>query len=187
MLPFVLLSAQAQHPDAVGARWGTLLLYAVIVGSDALDGWLARRLHQESAVGRTLDHVCDVLFILMALGAFAVRALVPWWLPAAIAWAFVLYIVDSWRRTAGQPQRHLLGSRVGHLGGMLYYVAVGVVTIHVCTDGRWLPPGMLHGWFLGVAFLALGSGTERLYYLVRTFRSASPEAPAAENSPQSGR
>lgn len=186
-LPFVLLSTQAQHPDAVGARWGTLLLYVAIVGSDALDGWLARRLHQESDLGRTLDHICDVLFILTALGTFAARELVPWWLPAAIAWAFALYVVDSWRRTAGQPQRRLLGSRIGHLGGMLYYVAVGVVTVHLCTDGRWLPPGILQGWFLSLALLALLSGTERLYHLARSLSPASPGAPAAESPPRSGR
>lgn len=187
ILPFGLLSAQAQQPDAVGARVGTVLLYAVIVGSDALDGWLARRLHQESAFGRTLDHVCDVLFILTALGTFAARHLVPWWLPVAIAWAFTLYVVDSWRRTAGPSQRRLLGSRVGHLGGMLYYVAVGVVTGHLCTDGRWLPPNLLQGWFLSLALLALLSGTERLYYLMYSFISAAPGAPTAENIPQSGR
>ena len=186
-LPFVLLSARAQHPDAVGARWGTLLLYAVIVGSDVLDGWLARRLQQESALGRILDHVCDVLFILTALGAFAARHLVPWWLPAAIAWAFALYVVDSWWRTTGQPQRRLLGSRVGHLGGVLYYIAVGVVTVRLCTDGRWLPPSLLPGWFLSLALLALLSGAERLYYLVRTLSPASPGAPTAENPPPSDR
>jgi CDP-diacylglycerol--glycerol-3-phosphate 3-phosphatidyltransferase len=187
MLPFGLLSAQAQQPDAVGARVGTVLLYAVIVGSDTLDGWLARRLHQESAFGQVLDHVCDVLFILITLGTFAARHLVPWWLPAAIAWAFTLYVVDSWRRTAGQSQRRLLGSRLGHLGGVLYYIAVGVVIGHLCTDGRWFPPHLLQGWYLSLALLALLSGTERLYYLVYSFISVAPGAPAEENIPQSGR
>lgn len=181
--PFVLLSAEAQHPDAVWARWATLLLYGLIVGSDALDGWLARRLGQASALGRTLDHVTDVVFILTALGAFVVHGILPWWLPAAIAWAFVLYVLDSWWRTAQRPQRQLLSSRLGHLGGMLYYGTVGLVTVHVCTDGQWFSPRLLQLWCLCLTALALLSGAERLVFLVVAWRRAGAATPPTAGPP----
>jgi phosphatidylglycerophosphate synthase len=172
ILPFALLSAEAQHPYALRTRWAMVLLYGLIISSDTLDGWLARRLGQANPLGRALDHVSDIVFILTALGTFALQGRVPWWLPAAIAWAFALYLLDSWWRTARQPHRQLLGSRLGHLGGVLNYVTVGLVTVQVCTDGRWLSPGLLHLWFLGLAGLALLSGSERLWLLVRTSRAA---------------
>jgi phosphatidylglycerophosphate synthase len=175
--PFVLLSADAQHTEAVWARWATMLLYGLIVGSDMLDGWLARRLGQTSALGRTLDHVSDVVCILTALGAFVVRGVVPWWLPAAIAWAFGLYVLDSWWRTARQPYRQLLSSRLGHLGGILYYVTVGIVALHVCTDGHWFPPRFLPLWYLCLAALALFSGAERLVLLLHTRRRSHAAHP----------
>jgi phosphatidylglycerophosphate synthase len=172
ILPFVLLSIAARHPQATWTRWAMVLLYGLVVSSDVLDGWLARRLGQTSALGRTLDHVSDVVFILTALGTFAVQGVVPWGLPAAIAWAFALYMLDSWWRTARQPQRQLLGSRLGHLGGVLYYVTVGMVTVQVCTQSPWLAPGLLRMWCLGLTGLALLSGGERLLLLVRACRTA---------------
>jgi phosphatidylglycerophosphate synthase len=171
ILPFIVLSAAAQQEGATGARWATLLLYGGIAGSDILDGWLARRLGQTSALGRILDHGSDAGFILAALGAYAGRGLVPWWLPAAIACAFGLYVLDSWWRTAAQPQRRLLGSRVGHLGGILYYCTVGIVTVQICTASRWLSPHLLQVWYAGMTLLALLSCAERLFLLTQARRT----------------
>jgi phosphatidylglycerophosphate synthase len=161
------------------------LLFAIIISSDVLDGWLARWLGQESLLGRILDHVCDVLFILTALGFFVSRGLVPWWLPAAIAWAFALYVVDSWWRTAGQSRRTLLPSRVGHFGGILYYATVGIMTSNLYGGNQTLPPLILHGWFVGLALLALLSGTERLWLLGRALSHRTLAARTAGNIRQS--
>jgi phosphatidylglycerophosphate synthase len=180
-LPFVWLCAQTQPAHAVWPCWSALLLFVMIICSDVLDGWLARRLNQASALGRALDHICDVLFILAALGFFVSRGLVPWWLPVAIVWAFILYAVDSWCHTAGQSQRTLLASRVGHLGGILYYVTVAVVTANLCGGNRLLSPGLLHGWFLSLALLALLSGAERLWLMTRVFSDRLLAGRAAGN------
>ena len=157
------------HRSADGARaasWLAALLFVAVVASDVLDGRLARRLRCASVFGRFLDHGADIFFILFALGWFAAWGWVTGWLPAAIAWAFGLYAFDSWRRSgeAGQPRR-LLGSRLGHIGGILNYGAVGAVMGERALD---LPliPGML--WqialaaVMGVAFV---SGLERLILL----------------------
>ena len=165
--PFVLLCAQL-HPTALPlVRWGAGLLFLFIVASDLLDGWLARRLHQESTLGRTLDHVCDVLFILTALGYFVTWSLVPWWLPVAIAWAFCLYVFDSWWSPVQQSQPTLRASRLGHLGGMLSYGAVGLVTGNLVAGKALFPLTFLHVFFMLLALLALASGIQRLYHLLR--------------------
>ena len=186
-LPFVLLCAQVQSRHTTWLCIGMLGLYALITGSDVLDGWLARRLHQEHQLGRMLDHLCDVAFILTTLTFFAVRGLVPWWVPAAIVWAFGLYVVDSWWRTAHQPQRTLLASRLGHVSGMLNYATVGLATVSLCLDGQGLHIGLLKVWYDGVSLLAFGSGAERCWLLIRAITSHAATWRRAGNTHRSAR
>lgn len=182
---FVWLCAQAQDAAALWAWLGALLCYVGIIASDALDGWLARRLRQASALGLMLDHVCDILFILTALVFFAMRALVPWWLPAAIAWAFGLYVVHSWCLTSGQPQMTFIGSRLGRLSGILNYGAVGLVTMRLYPGADLLPIPLLQGCFTVLALLALISGAERFYDLLRTQGGADRATPVVRRPDQS--
>lgn len=164
---FLVCCTQAQATGAAWARWGALGVFVVIAGSDALDGWLARRLTQMSVAGRILDHVCDVFFIVTSLLWFVVLGLVPWWLPTAIVWSFSLYAYDSWWRTAQAPRRQLLGSRLGHLGGILNYGVVGVVAEQLWAGSPVLASPLLQGGLIGVAVLASVAGAERLWLLWR--------------------
>ena len=162
---FVFCCHQAATGAAAG-RWLATLLFAAVVASDVLDGRLARRRRCATGLGRFLDHGADIFFILFSLVWFASWGWVTGWLPAAIAWAFGMYALDSWRRSgeAGQPRR-LLGSRLGHLGGILNYAAVGWVMAGPVL-GLSPVPRLL--WqvalavVMGVAFL---SGLERLLLL----------------------
>ncbi len=154
-----------------------LLLFGLIAASDMLDGWLARRRHQESAFGRVLDHLCDVGFILAALSMFAWQGWVPWWLPAAIAWAFGLYATRSWWLTAGTTGAigpTLIGSRLGHLGGILNYGAVGLVALDLCMGHLLWAAGVTALVFILLASLALLSGLEHLYVLLILRHRATP-------------
>jgi cardiolipin synthase len=47
--------------------------------TDWIDGYLARRLHQVSNVGKILDPVADRLLVMVGLLAVAAAAGVPWW------------------------------------------------------------------------------------------------------------
>ncbi len=153
-------------PADIGYGLAALLLFGLIVASDTLDGWMARRRQQESALGRVLDHVCDVSFILMALGFFVLQGWAPWWLPVAIAWAFGLYASRSWWLTVGTTGPTLIGSRLGHLGGILNYGAVGLVALDLCTGRMPWAASVLHIVFILLASLALISGLEHLYALL---------------------
>ncbi len=60
-----------------GPFWrGLLLLVGAL--SDALDGWLARRLRAETAVGAMLDPLFDKLFVTVALAAFLPGPFLGW-------------------------------------------------------------------------------------------------------------
>ena len=66
--PFVLMLLHLQDPEwHEYARQAALVILALMAISDGLDGYLARRLHEESAVGRFLDPLADKLLILTSI------------------------------------------------------------------------------------------------------------------------
>jgi len=66
--PFVVMLFRLQDPVwGDWARYTALAIFAVMAISDALDGYLARRLHQESMIGRFLDPLADKLLILCSV------------------------------------------------------------------------------------------------------------------------
>jgi cardiolipin synthase (CMP-forming) len=58
--------------------WG-LVLFSLVMATDWVDGWLARRLHQVSEVGKILDPVADRLAIAAGLIALMLRGAFPVW------------------------------------------------------------------------------------------------------------
>lgn len=68
-------------PEADG--WALVLLAAMGV-TDFLDGYLARRLGQTSALGQVLDPVADRLYILAVVVALALRDVIPWWVALSL-------------------------------------------------------------------------------------------------------
>jgi CDP-diacylglycerol--glycerol-3-phosphate 3-phosphatidyltransferase len=149
------------------------ILYGLICASDLLDGWLARQLGRTSPFGRLLDHLCDITFILSALLVYVNQGRVPWWLPASIAWAFIMYLAASWWHPSGKRGRILIPTRIGHWGGILYYLTVGIVTVDTCLSHDITRLLIRYGWLQAMALLAFVSGLERLFALSLTPTRAS--------------
>ncbi len=59
-----------------------LLMFSGI--TDFLDGWLARKLNQQSVVGQILDPVADRLYILAVVVGLALRDIIPWWVAISL-------------------------------------------------------------------------------------------------------
>lgn len=56
----------------VAQRWGTaFVLFVVAALTDALDGWLARVLHQKTMLGACLDPIADKVLLLSVYSALA--------------------------------------------------------------------------------------------------------------------
>ncbi|WP_343907445.1 CDP-alcohol phosphatidyltransferase family protein [Nocardioides aquiterrae] len=68
-------------PEADG--WALALL-AVMGVTDFLDGYLARRWGQTSALGQILDPVADRLYILAVVVGLALREVIPWWVALSL-------------------------------------------------------------------------------------------------------
>jgi cardiolipin synthase len=84
----------------LGPRWDLAALGILLVAgiTDWLDGYLARRLGQQSRLGELLDPVADRLYILAVVVGLAWRDIIPWWvavvLPArdAFLWTLVPFL-----------------------------------------------------------------------------------------------
>jgi cardiolipin synthase (CMP-forming) len=64
---------------------GWALAVLVVSGiTDFLDGWLARRWHQQSVLGQILDPVADRLYILAVVVGLMLRDIIPWWLALSL-------------------------------------------------------------------------------------------------------
>ena len=84
----------------LGPHWDLAALGVLAVAgvTDWLDGYLARRLRQQSRLGEVLDPVADRLYILAVVVGLAWRDIIPWWvavvLPArdAFLWTLVPFL-----------------------------------------------------------------------------------------------
>jgi cardiolipin synthase (CMP-forming) len=68
----------------VHERPGAFVLLAVLGATDWVDGWVARRFDQASAVGKVLDPVADRVLLLTAAIALTVDGIVPAWVGAVV-------------------------------------------------------------------------------------------------------
>jgi CDP-diacylglycerol--glycerol-3-phosphate 3-phosphatidyltransferase len=154
----VVPPGQRSHPHLWG--WFAGLLFAVAAGSDVLDGPLARRAGAASNAGRFFDHFADIGFILIALSTYVALGVAPWWVPASIALSFGFYVTDSLRRSSRAPS--LIGSRLGHFGGIANYVLIGVLVFNHSAGIGWLPGWLMMMLFALVPIYSLGAMAARL-------------------------
>ena len=63
--------------------WALVLLMVSGI-TDFLDGWLARKLNQQSVLGQILDPVADRLYILAVVVGLALRDIIPWWMAISL-------------------------------------------------------------------------------------------------------
>jgi len=118
VIPFAaLLVFGGQLHAAVAAT-----LFCVAIATDLADGPIARARGTESALGRALDHGADFLFVNGGLSAAAWTGVLPWLLPALVAFAFAQYVVDSYLL---HRARELRMSALGRWNGILYFVPLG--------------------------------------------------------------
>ena len=65
------------------AYWATAV-FAVGMATDQIDGWLARRRNQTSAIGSLLDPIADKVLVMATLAMLVGEGVAPAWMVAAI-------------------------------------------------------------------------------------------------------
>jgi phosphatidylglycerophosphate synthase len=109
MAPLMLVAA------AIGSQRGFTVLYGACLFTDAIDGFLARRMHVESPLGATLDSRGDLAVALcLPVGAFLLwpdmmRGLIPY-IVAALC-AYLAPIVVGEFRYRRLPSFHTWGAK----------------------------------------------------------------------------
>ena len=130
---------------------GAIAIAAAI--SDLLDGRLARRMGVASGVGRWLDSLADIIFVLTVLSYEAWVGAIPFYLPTLIALSFSQYAIDS-MLLAGAP----IKSRLGHLGGIINYALVIGLAIAPASIWSGIIPRVT---FFGLAVFYIAAMVER--------------------------
>src|ERR1700689_3028983 len=118
----------------------TLVLFFIAAASDGLDGFLAKRYHWTSELGKFLDPMADKLLL---VGVFLVATwygLIPRWLTIAAVGRDPLILFGSlafhifWGPLNGRP---MISSKINTLLQLLYVLAI------VAHAGYGLPPASL--------------------------------------------
>lgn len=86
-LPFflILISYEAY-------RWALLILVAAAL-SDGIDGLLARKLNQKSALGAYLDPIADKLLLSSSFVILAMKREIPWWMTIIVLSRDILILI----------------------------------------------------------------------------------------------
>jgi cardiolipin synthase len=87
ILPFFLILILYEE-----YHWALLVLIVAAL-SDAVDGLLARTLHQKSALGAYLDPIADKLLLSSSFVVLAMEKKLPWWLTIMVLSRDVLMLI----------------------------------------------------------------------------------------------
>jgi cardiolipin synthase (CMP-forming) len=137
-LGIVFLAGQGPAAHAVA-----FALYTAAALTDFLDGWLARRLGQESALGRMLDPIADKAMVTIALAALmAVRGPDPWLVLPALAILLREVLVSGLREFLGEVK--LAVTRAAKWKTASQLVAIGGLILAGALPGQaWIGPAAL--------------------------------------------
>jgi cardiolipin synthase len=140
-----------------------LILMTIAGASDAVDGWLARKLNAVSRVGAMLDPIADKLLVAAMLVMFAVQAHLPLWMVVIVIGRDVIIVggASSYRLLFGSVEfaptrisKANTAAQIGVLLAMLLYLCeFGLLSELV---GMLLDPYS----FYVLALLALASGVD---------------------------
>jgi CDP-diacylglycerol---glycerol-3-phosphate 3-phosphatidyltransferase len=120
-VPVVIVLFAWDFPDH--AYWATIV-FVVAMATDQIDGWLARRRNQTSALGSLLDPIADKVLVLATLVMLIEEGVAPAWMVAAIV---ARELMVSGLRLAAMQRQIVMGARdLGKLKTWAQAVAAGV-------------------------------------------------------------
>ena len=163
---FLLVIEAGQHQPTLLKALAVVVLFLLICASDYYDGPVARALGVDSDLGKVLDNLADITFLLVTLTYLVLVNVVPWWIPAAIALAFSQYTVDSWLLAGRRTDLILVSNPIGHWAGILNYIGTGVMALHAGLQQQLLPTlvfyGLMSSW---LAYLLLAMAMRLRFFL----------------------
>jgi len=144
LLVYYLLSPQIPHGNIIA-----VVIFAAVAATDALDGYLARKLKQETVIGKFMDPLADKILVISALLCLVEIRWVSS-IPVIIIIVRDMAVIGL-RLAASSSGNIIAADTLGKYKAALLDIAVAMLILN-------LPYGNLVLW-LGV-FLAVVSGIE---------------------------
>jgi cardiolipin synthase len=154
--------------------WPAVILLAVLGASDWIDGWIARRFHQGSELGKILDPVADRVLLLAGVLALLIDDRVPMWYGILIlAREVIVAAMTLMLAAAGARRIDVLW--VGKAGTLAVMFSLPAFLAADITDGWVHDAFTVVAWAFAIPALVLG------YY------AAAAYVPAARQALRDGR
>ena len=165
LAPFILWLIRA-------GEYERALLFGTIAGaSDALDGYLARRLHAESRLGAYLDPIGDKLLLSGAFLVFWLNGVTPGWLTALVFGRDALILLFVAAAMLFTRIRDFAPTVWGKLSTIIQVLTALILLI---SETRWGPAIQPLVW-PAIGATVLGTGWSAIHYAwvaVRMLRGA---------------
>jgi len=162
-----------------------LWIFVVAGATDAVDGWLARKLNSESVIGAYLDPVADKLLLTVAYVALTIpqgqAVVIPLWLAILALFrdflimlvALILYVVEGIQRFPPSL-----------LGKATTFMHVATVALVLLANIRDVPTVLLTACFYTSFGLVIVSGFNYLYRASKAIEAKRQEDELAGESPE---
>ncbi len=134
------------------SSWSTLAVWIALAGSDALDGWVARRQGSTSS-GAFLDPLADKVLVLGALVALVADG-VFWWVPVALV-GFRELFISAYRSYVGRRGISVPARKWAKVKTVTQEVAVGFALLPLTADDHWVATTVL--WIAVALTLVTGA------------------------------
>jgi phosphatidylglycerophosphate synthase len=136
----------------------TIIVYCLFVfciGTDLVDGFVARKLGISSKSGAFFDSIADFLFIYGLFGAFIVRGFYPSWIFVLLVFVFEQFILTS------LYSKRAIYDPIGKYLGSLLFGGIGLTLL--------FPEQLVYNIVtIGIVFSTVASMVSRLaYFLIK--------------------
>lgn len=130
LVPGIALFLSERH---LALALGTYLFATL---TDVADGWIARRWHMETRLGKVLDPVVDVIFNLAAFFALAAARMLPGWVVGVAALRYGLMLVGGACITLFVGPLRIQPTLFGRLTGVLMSTLCALLVLLHATGGK---------------------------------------------------
>ncbi len=133
----------------------TIFALFFLGATDWLDGFLARRLNQQSKFGKILDVVADRVSVVIIGCGLVIAGLMPWWVVAYIAAIDAVVAAITWHLYQGPPPIPV--SMVGKVRTALLLFALPGLILAAALESPVVRNAALALLWLGMIFQALAA------------------------------
>ena len=99
------------------------LLFVLIIITDVIDGYIARRYSVSTNFGAYYDATVDFAAIMFSFSAFAINSIYPYWLLIIFLFSFVFFILTS-------KTNNLIYDPFGKYYGAIIFCVIGITLIY---------------------------------------------------------